>query len=119
MKLHKLISTVDMSHEEWLRYRKLGIGGSDAGSICGLNPYSSAIAVFQDKTQKEAGEKEDNEAMRQGRDLEEYVARRFMEETGKKVRRANARQRLPIQLTSGKTDISRNPTRSSATITWQ
>ena len=28
--------------------------------------------------------------MRQGRDLEEYVARRFMEETGKKVRRANA-----------------------------
>ena len=90
MKLHKLISTVDMSHEEWLRYRKLGIGGSDAGSICGLNPYSSAIAVFQDKTQKEAGEKEDNEAMRQGRDLEEYVARRFMEETGKKVRRANA-----------------------------
>ena len=64
MKLHKLISTVDMSHEEWLRYRKLGIGGSDAGSICGLNPYSSAIAVFQDKTQKEAGEKEDNEAMK-------------------------------------------------------
>ena len=85
MKLHKLISTVDMSHEEWLRYRKLGIGGSDAGSICGLNPYSSAIAVFQDKTQKEAEEKEDNEAMRQGRDLEEYVARRFMEETGKSL----------------------------------
>ena len=46
MKLHKLISTVDMSHEEWLRYRKLGIGGSDAGSICGLNPYSSAKVVL-------------------------------------------------------------------------
>ena len=30
----------------------------------------------------------DNEAMREGRDLEEYVARRFMEETGKKVRRS-------------------------------
>ena len=30
-----------------------------------------------------------NEAMRQGHDLEDYVARRFMEETGKKVRRAN------------------------------
>lgn len=87
--LGKLVSAYK-AYEEWLRYRKLGIGGSDAGSICGLNPYSSAIAVFQDKTQKEAGEKEDNEAMRQGRDLEEYVARRFMEETGKKVRRANA-----------------------------
>lgn len=32
----------------------------------------------------------DNEAMRQGRELEEYVARRFCEASGKKVRRANA-----------------------------
>ena len=31
----------------------------------------------------------DNEAMRQGRDLEDYVARRFTEETGLKVRRSN------------------------------
>ena len=90
MKLNKLISTQGMDHETWLQYRKKGIGGSDAGSICGLNPYATAISVFQDKTQLQAEEKEDNEAMRQGRDLEEYVARRFTEETGKKVRRANA-----------------------------
>lgn len=32
----------------------------------------------------------DNEAMLQGRDFEDYVARRFMKATGKKVRRANA-----------------------------
>ena len=32
----------------------------------------------------------DNEAMRQGRDMENYVAERFSEETGYKVRRANA-----------------------------
>lgn len=90
MKLNKLVSTLDMDHETWLQYRKKGIGGSDAGSICGLNPYSTAISVFQDKTQPQVEEKADNEAMRQGRDLEEYVARRFTEETGKKVRRANA-----------------------------
>ena len=90
MKLNKLVSTLDMDHETWLQYRKKGIGGSDAGSICGLNPYSTAISVFQDKTQLQTEEKADNETMRQGRDLEEYVARRFMEETGKKVRRANA-----------------------------
>ncbi len=89
MKLRKLVSTNGMEHETWLQYRKKGIGGSDAGSICGLNPYSTAISVFQDKTQQAPGES-DSEAMRQGRDLEEYVARRFMEETGKKVRRANA-----------------------------
>ena len=77
MKLNKLISTNGMHHETWLQYRKKGIGGSDAGSICGLNPYATAISVFIDKTQRQVGEKEDNEAMRQGRDLEEYVARRF------------------------------------------
>jgi putative phage-type endonuclease len=44
--------------------------------------------VFQDKTCGET-EEIDNEAVRQGRDLENYVAQRFMEATGKKVRRAN------------------------------
>lgn len=89
MKLKKLVSTVGMSHEEWLLHRKKGIGGSDAGAICGLNPFKSAVAVYLDKT-SDVTEKSDNEAMRQGRDLEQYVAERFVEETGKKVRRANA-----------------------------
>lgn len=84
----KLISTKDLSHDEWLRYRKQGIGGSDAGAICGLNPYRTAIQVYYDKTSDNI-EQVDNEAMRQGRDFEDYVAQRFMEATGKKVRRAN------------------------------
>lgn len=83
------IPTTGMTHEEWLRERKSGIGGSDAGAICGLNPYRSPIAVYQDKTSIETDDT-DNESMRQGRDFEDYVARRFMEETGKKARRANA-----------------------------
>ena len=77
-----------MSREEWLALRKQGIGGSDAGAICGLNPYASPMSVFYDKTSAET-EDYDNEAMRQGRDLEDYVARRFMEATGLKVRRSN------------------------------
>lgn len=87
--MRKLISTNGLSHEEWLRYRKQGIGGSDAGAICGLNPYVSPMSVFYDKTNEEI-ETYDNESMRQGRDLEEYVACRFVEETGLKVRRSNA-----------------------------
>ena len=43
MKLNRLVSTSGMDHETWLEYRKKGIGGSDAGSICGLNPYATAI----------------------------------------------------------------------------
>ena len=82
------ISTASMSREDWLRLRKSGIGGSDAGAICGLNPYASPMSVYRDKTSEDVSDT-DNEAMRQGRDLEDYVARRFMEATGLKVRRSN------------------------------
>lgn len=85
----KLVPTLGLDKTAWLEYRKLGIGGSDAGAVCGMNPYRTAIEVYQDKTSKDI-EEFDNEAMRQGREFEDYVARRFTEATGKKVRRANA-----------------------------
>lgn len=69
--------------------RKNGIGGSDAGAVCGLNPYISPIEVYASKTCYGVEEVPDNEAMREGRDLEDYVAKRFMEASGLKVRRAN------------------------------
>ena len=86
--MKKLISTRNIDKESWLKYRKQGIGGSDAGAVCGLNPYRTAIQVYYDKT-SDSIEDVDNEAMRQGRELEEYVAKRFCEASGKKVRRAN------------------------------
>lgn len=88
MKPYTAFSTLDMDYMEWLKVRKTGIGGSDSGAVCGLNPYRSPMAVYQDKISEEI-ENEDNEAMRQGRDLEDYVAKRFTEETGLKVRRSN------------------------------
>lgn len=81
-------SLAGVCNTEWLRLRKSGIGGSDAGAICGLNPYSSAMKVFQDKT-SETVEEQDSEAIRIGHDLEDYVAQRFMEATGLKVRKSN------------------------------
>ena len=87
--MKRLVDVTKISHEEWLKYRKMGITGTDAGAIVGMNPYKSALQVFVDKTTDNI-EVFDNEAMKQGRDLEEYVAQRFCETTGKKVRRANA-----------------------------
>lgn len=87
--MYTKIPIKDLSREEWLKLRKTGIGGSDAGSICGMNPYSNAMKVFHDKTSDTVEEQRDNESIRQGHDLEEYVAQRFMEETGLKVRRSN------------------------------
>lgn len=87
--MKRFITTLGMPKTEWLRYRKMGITGTDAGAITGLNPYKSAFEVYQDKISDDC-EDTDNESMRQGRDLEEYVAKRFAEQTGLKVRHANA-----------------------------
>ncbi len=84
-----LIKTTDITREEWLKYRRTGLGGSDAAVVCGLSPYKSKIELWADKTGR-LPDSADNEAMRVGRDLEDYVAKRFCEATGKKVRRRNA-----------------------------
>lgn len=83
------LPTKDMSREDWLAQRKKTIGGSDAAAIVGLSRYSSPYSIFMDKTGR-LPDKPDSEAMRLGRDLEDYVARRWMEATGKKVRRLQA-----------------------------
>lgn len=83
------VSTNGMSRAEWLEERRKSIGGSDAAGIIGLSQWSTPYTVWADKTGR-LPDKEDNEAMRLGRDLEQYVAERWMEATGKKVRRLNA-----------------------------
>ena len=61
--MKRLVSTLNLSKEDWLRYRKCGITGTDAGSILGLNPYRSAFQVYHDKI-SDTVENIDNEAMR-------------------------------------------------------
>lgn len=84
----KLVNTKEISHDEWLILRKKSIGGSDAGCLVDMNPWKSPITLYADKMGL-SKDKETNEAMRLGNDLEEYVAQRFCEETGKKVRKDN------------------------------
>lgn len=85
------VSTNDMSHDEWLERRRGSIGGSDAGIILGFNKYRSAYNLWAEKTGKFIPEDiSDREAVRTGNDLEQYVAERFSEASGKKVQRSNA-----------------------------
>ena len=58
-----------MSRQAWLAERRKTIGGSDAAGIVGLSRYATPYTVWADKTGR-LPEQEDNEAMRQGRDLE-------------------------------------------------
>ncbi len=85
MSYHTIADTRTLTHDEWLALRRTGIGGSDAGAIMGVSPYKGAFSVWADKMGK-LPPIEDNEAMRQGRDLEDYVARRFAEASGLRVR---------------------------------
>lgn len=87
--MKKLVNTKNLSYLDWLEYRRKGIGGSDASAICGFNPWKSAYAVYLDKTGQVPDIIEDTERLRVGRDLEDYVAKRFEEAAGKKVRRNN------------------------------
>lgn len=84
------IPTDKMSRGEWVSARMGSIGGSDAGALIGLNPYKSPYALWAEKTGKVPLENlDEKEAVRLGHDLEQYVAERWMEATGKRLRREN------------------------------
>ena len=72
----------------WLAERKQGIGGSEAAAIMGLSPWSTPATIWLDKTGR-SGPKEETEAMRIGTELEDFVARRYCQETGRTVQRFN------------------------------
>lgn len=75
-------------HDEWLAIRSKYIGGSDAGAVIGLNPYKSRYSLWAEKTGKVPGF-EGNITTKVGSYLEDFVAKLFEAETGKKVRRKN------------------------------
>lgn len=76
------------NHEEWLKLRSKYIGGSDAAAVVGLNSYSSPYALWAEKTGRVTGF-EGNLACEVGTYLEEFVAQKFAQVTGKKVRKCN------------------------------
>lgn len=82
------VSTLNMPHEEWLERRKKTIGGSDAAAVVGLNAYASPYSLWAEKTGRVPGFA-GNLATEVGTYLEEFVARKFAAESGKKVRRFN------------------------------
>lgn len=88
------ISIKGWSREKWLEERRKSLGGSDIGAVLGLNSYETPYSVWADKRGLLTDD-EENESMRQGRDLEQYVASRFEGVSGKRVRRVNAILRNP------------------------
>jgi len=71
-----------LSEEEWHKLRKVGIGGSDMGTLCGENKYGSRYELWCLKTGRtmptDAGE-----PAQWGHDLEAPVAINYARATGK------------------------------------
>ena len=82
-----LCSTEKMAEEEWLRWRTTGIGGSDAGTVLGVNPYKTKRELFYEKTGVQPIKPKDNDSLplRWGHALEETVAEEFSRQTGLRV----------------------------------
>lgn len=82
-----LVETAGLSEEEWLAYRRKGIGGSDVAALLGISPWRTARDLYFDKLNIVAVE--DNEdnwvALEMGHLLEPLVAKIFQHRTGYKV----------------------------------
>ena len=85
MNANILVETEGLSREEWLRYRKSGIGGSDVAAILGISKWNSAISLWLDKTNQTNEPVEENEAMQWGTIMEPIIRNHFAEVTGKTV----------------------------------
>lgn len=85
--MNKLRLPENMPKEQWLRLRRRGIGGSDAGAVMGVNPYQSILELWMDKTNQLVIEKPETESAYWGKLLEPVVREEFTKRSG-----------LPVQL---------------------
>jgi len=80
-----LAQTDQLSREDWLQFRRLGIGGSDVAAILGKSKYKSAYALWADKTGLVPVQENGNEATQWGHDLELPIAKAFAREYNNSV----------------------------------
>lgn len=79
-----LTNTKDMTREEWLQWRKEGIGGSDVSIICGINKYKSALELWMEKRGYKESE-EAGESAYWGNTLEPIIRDEFTNRTNLEV----------------------------------
>jgi len=70
--------------------RRLGIGGSDASIIMGLNPFKNQVELWEEKTGvKTPPDLSDIEKIKWGVLLEDIIAKEYARRTGNRVRNVN------------------------------
>uniref|UniRef100_UPI004056FE00 YqaJ viral recombinase family nuclease n=1 Tax=Acetatifactor sp. TaxID=1872090 RepID=UPI004056FE00 len=82
-----LVETADLPRDDWLNYRRRGIGGSDVAAIMGVSPFRTARDIYYDKLGVAVVEPDDSNwvALEVGHLLEDLVAKIFSKKTGYRV----------------------------------
>tara|TARA_R110000868_G_scaffold282909_3_gene543214 strand:- start:1120 stop:2019 length:900 start_codon:yes stop_codon:yes gene_type:complete len=75
-----MLGFVESGSAEWHAMREQGIGGSEIGTICGLNPWESAFALWAKRTGQIPNPPIDNWSVRFGRAFEQPVLELWAEE---------------------------------------
>ena len=83
----QVVDISDLTREEWLSYRRLGIGGSDVAAIMGISPFATSRDLYNDKVGVEPVIEEESNwvALEVGHRLEDLVAEIFSKKTGLEV----------------------------------
>jgi len=79
-----LASTDGLPYKDWLEYRRLGIGGSDASVVCGINRFKSHVELWMEKT-GQLPPQDVGESAYWGNVLEPFVKDEFTKRTGIEV----------------------------------
>lgn len=85
MTVNVLVETEGLTKEQWLKYRKQGIGGSDVASLLGISKWKSTIELWLEKTNQTNELPMENEAMQWGMIMEDVIRNHFSSVTGKPV----------------------------------
>lgn len=82
-----MVDTTDLPRDDWLNYRRRGIGGSDVAAILGVSPFRTARDIYYDKIGVVAIDPDESNwvQLEMGNLLEDLVAQIFQKKTGYRV----------------------------------
>ena len=92
-----LVGTEGLPREQWLEYRRKGIGGSDAAAVLGISPFRTGRDLYYDKLNIVTADDAENWVQLEvGTLLEPLVAKIFAHKTGYKIYRRPFMFRHPL-----------------------
>ncbi len=109
-----LVDTENLTREEWLDWRRRGIGGSDVSAIMGISPFRTARDIYYDKLGIAAVEENEGNwvAMEMGPSPGRPCGKRYLRRQGLKSIRSRRCSSIPFIRSCWQTWITLSPCRT-------